>query len=102
MYIYILKKPFLLIIYYISEETKKVYLSLYTFFNTNTEGTFKGAIAMLELTTKEKYLINDSEYFDRYCTDEAERYLLEKEVNRQWLFDIKQPLEDDYTEDSMP
>lgn len=54
------------------------------------------------LTTKERYLINDAEYLDRYCTDEAERYFLEKEVNRQWLFDIERPLEDDYSEDSLP
>ena len=57
---------------------------------------------MMELTRKEYYLIDDAEYLDRYCRDEAERYLLEKEVNRQWLFDIKQPLEDDYSEDSLP
>lgn len=52
--------------------------------------------------TYEMYLIDDAEYLKRYCRDEAERYLLEKEVNRQWLFDIKQPLEDDYSEDSLP
>lgn len=57
---------------------------------------------MKELTTKERYLIDDAEYLKRYCCDEAEAYFLEKEVNRQWLFDIKQPLEDDYTEDSLP
>lgn len=57
---------------------------------------------MMELTTKERYLLDDAEYLKRYCCDEAEKYLLEKEVNRQWLFDIKQPLEDDYTEDSLP
>ena len=54
------------------------------------------------LTTKEKYLIDDAEYLDRYCCDEAEKYELEKEVNRQWLFNVSFPLEDDYTEDSMP
>lgn len=48
------------------------------------------------------YIINDAEYLKRFCRNEAEAYLLEKEVNRQWLFDIKQPLEDDYTEDSLP
>lgn len=52
--------------------------------------------------TYEMYLIDDVEYLKRYCRDEAERYLLEKEVNRQWLFDIKQPLEDDYSEESEP
>lgn len=52
--------------------------------------------------TYEMYLIDDAEYLKRYCRDEAERYLLEKEVNRQWLFDITQPLEDDYSEDSLP
>lgn len=57
---------------------------------------------MKELTTKERYLIDDAEYLKRYCCDEAEAYFLEKEVNHQWLFDIKQPLEDDYTEDSLP
>ena len=56
----------------------------------------------MELTTKEKYLLNDAEYLKRYCVDEAEAYFLEKEVSKQWLFDIKQPLEDDYTEDSLP
>ena len=57
---------------------------------------------MLELTTKEKYLIDDAEYLHRYCKDEAERYFLEKEVNRQWLCNIEEPLEDCYDEDSMP
>lgn len=57
---------------------------------------------MKELTTKERYLLDDATYLKWYCCDEAEEYLLEKEVNRQWLFDIKQPLEDDYTEDSLP
>lgn len=54
------------------------------------------------LTTKERYLIDDREYLERYCCDEAEAYFLEKEVNRQWLFDIERPLEDSYDEDSMP
>lgn len=44
------------------------------------------------LTTKEKYLIDDAEYLDRYCCDEAEKYELEKEVNRQWLFNVSFPL----------
>ena len=54
------------------------------------------------LTTKERYLIDDAEYLDCYCVDEAERYFLEKEVNRQWLFNVSYPLEDRYDEDSMP
>lgn len=37
-----------------------------------------------------------------YMLSEAEAYELEKEVNRQWLFNVSYPLEDDYTEDSMP
>lgn len=37
-----------------------------------------------------------------YMMTEAEAYELEKEVNRQWLFDIERPLEDDYSEDSLP
>ena len=55
-----------------------------------------------ELTTKEKYLLDDAEYLKRYCVDEAEAYFLEKQVNRQWLFNRPADLEDDYTEDSMP
>lgn len=57
---------------------------------------------MKELTTKEKYLIDDAEYLKRYCCDEAEAYFLEKEVNRQWLFNRTSDLEDCYDEDSMP
>lgn len=57
---------------------------------------------MMELTTKEKYLIDDAEYLKRYCRDEAEAYFLEKELSRQWLFNRPADLEDDYTEDSMP
>ena len=52
--------------------------------------------------TYENYLLNDEEYLKRYCRDEAEAYLLEKEVNKQWLFNFEEPLEDDYTEDSLP
>ena len=58
-------------------------------------------LSMLE-HTKEMYLMNDKEYLKRYCKDEAEAYFLEKEVNRQWLFVIERPLEDDYSEDSLP
>lgn len=57
---------------------------------------------MLELTRKEYYLIDDVEYLKRYCVDEAEQYLLEKETSRQWLFNVSDPLEDDYSEDSLP
>lgn len=56
----------------------------------------------LTLTTKEKYLIDDKEYLDRYCRNEAEKYELEKELSKQWLFDVTYPLEDDYSEDSLP
>ena len=52
--------------------------------------------------TYEKYLFDDAEYLKRSCRAEAGGYLLEKEVNRQWLFDIERPLEDDYSEDSLP
>ena len=55
-----------------------------------------------ELTTKEKYLLDDAEYLKRYCRDEAEAYFLEKELSRQWLFNSPADLEDDYSEDSLP
>ena len=57
---------------------------------------------VVELTRKEMYLIDDAEYLDRYCCDEAEKYELEKELSKQWLFNVSDRLEDDYTEDSMP
>lgn len=37
-----------------------------------------------------------------YMLSEAEAYELEKELNKQWLFDTKKPLEDDYSEESEP
>lgn len=48
------------------------------------------------------YIIDDKEYLERYCCDEAEAYFLEKQVNRQWLFNRAADLEDDYSEDSLP
>ena len=37
-----------------------------------------------------------------YMLSEAEAYELEKEVNKQWLFNVNEPLEDSYDEESMP
>lgn len=37
-----------------------------------------------------------------YLLSEAEAYELEKQLGKQWLFDLKKPLEDNYDEDSMP
>lgn len=53
------------------------------------------------------YVINDAEYLDRFCKNEAEAYELEKSLSYNadlWLFEHKKnyELEDDYGEESMP
>lgn len=37
-----------------------------------------------------------------YMLSEAERYELDKELNRQWLFNERRDTEDNYDEESMP
>ena len=49
---------------------------------------------------------NNEEYLDKFCSDEAEAYYIEKDLKYDrdcWLFNRKKyELEDDYDEDSMP
>lgn len=61
----------------------------------------------LELTTKEKYLIEDVEYLKRFCFDEAEAYSIERSLAYDhdcWLFErpVDYGLEDHYDEESEP
>ena len=53
-----------------------------------------------------RYILNDAEYLDKVCRDEAEAYEIQKSLsydNSCWLFDRPNDgLEDDYGEDSLP
>lgn len=53
-----------------------------------------------------QYLLNDAEYLDKFCSDEAEAYCIEKDLKYDrdcWLFNRKNyELEDSYDEESEP
>lgn len=82
-------------------------MSLYTSFNYNIEGTFKGVFKMTSREQFENdYLLNDEKYLYYYCDNEAEKLEIERELrydNDTWLFNKPNyGLEDDYSEDSLP